>query len=68
MTISELVRRLSDLCVMNNLSYDRTPPVQVSPGVFMFNAVEMNMKCKSKGECRQRQLYVIVKGNELTLA
>ena len=64
---SELVTNLSNLCVENGLSYDGSAPVPVSPGVYMFQAVEMNESCKNNGYCRQRSYYAVQKDNRLVL-
>ena len=66
-TTTELIEGIRQLCVENALSYDGTPPVGVSPGIYMFYATEMNVKCKTMGQCRERAHYVIIKGNELAL-
>ena len=67
MTINELVTSLSNLCKENGLSYGNAEPVCVSPGVFMFEAIEMNATCKTGGACRSRQHYAVLKGNTFAL-
>ena len=67
MTHLDLIGMITDLCYNNGLNYDRTPPVQVSPGVFMFNAVEMSDSCKQRGHCRMRSYYAVSKNNKLVL-
>ena len=67
MTQSELVTNLSNLCVENGLSYDGSAPVSVSPGVYMFQAVEMNTSCKNNGYCRQRSYYAVQYKDKLRL-
>ena len=64
---SELVTLLNNLCVENGLSYDGNIPVAVSPGVYMFQAIEMNTGCKLKGNCRQRNYYAIQYKDKLVL-
>ena len=64
---SELVTHLSNLCVENGLSYDGSTPVPVSPGVYMFQAVEMNASCKTNGHCRQKSYYAIQYKDKLVL-
>ena len=67
MNMNEIIMKIDDLCINHGLSYDRTPPIQVSPGVFMFSVVEMNHSCSKHGQCRQTQRYAIMKGNRFVL-
>ena len=67
MTINELVTSLSNLCKENGLSYGSAEPVCVSPGVWMFEAIEMNEVCKTGGACRSRQHYAVLKGSTFAL-
>ena len=68
MTIQELVTSLSNLCKENGLSYGGAEPVCVGPGVWMFEAIEMNATCTSGGACRSRQHYAVLKNNTFALA
>jgi hypothetical protein len=67
MTIKELVSGLTNLCKENNLSYGDSEPVCVSPGVWMFDAIEMNETCTNGGSCRSRQHYAVLKGSTFAL-
>ena len=67
MTIQQLVQKIEDLCILSGLSYDKTPPVAVSPGVYMFHAVEMNESCKKGGACRQRPHFAVQYGDTFRL-
>ena len=67
MTISELVSGLTNLCKENGLSYGSSEPVAVSPGVWMFDAIEMNDNCTVSGNCRSRQHYAVLKGSTFAL-
>ena len=58
---------LTNLCLENSLSYDGEPPTMVSPGILMFQAVELNAKCKTLGQCRQRPHYAMILGDKLKL-
>ena len=64
MTQRELIQKITDVCIGAGLSYDGLPPVQVSPGVWMFYAVE----CSRKGHCRQHPRYAIQKGDRVILS
>ena len=66
-THTELVTQLSDLCTMAGLSYDLTPPVQVSPGVFTFYATQLHDSCRKRGECREQLYYAMHKEGKLVL-
>ena len=62
-----LMHQIDNLCTQRGLSYRHTPPVQVSPGVWMFYAVPMDRDCKNYGSCRQRQFYAIDIGGKLKM-
>ena len=64
MTQHELIQKVSDLCLSFGLSYDGAPPVPVSPGVFMFYAVE----CSRLGHCRRTPRYAVQYGDVLRFA
>ena len=61
MSQAELIQKLSDLCITAGLSMGSTPPVAVSPGVWMFYAVE----CSKFGHCRQQPRYAAMMGDRL---
>ena len=63
-----LMYQISNLCIQQGLSYQHNPPVQVSPGVWMFYAVPMDGNCQKYGSCRQRQFFAIDVGGKLKLA
>ena len=62
-----LMLQIGQLCMQRGLSYRNSPPVQVSPGVWMFYAVPMDESCSKHGSCRQRQFYAIDVGGKLKL-
>ena len=66
-TLSDVMLMIEALCLHHGMSYQHSPPVQVSPGVWMFYAVEMNDSCKKHGSCRQRQHFAIDVGGRLRL-
>ena len=66
-TMTELIMQIENLCVQAGMSYDRTPPVSVSPGIWMFSAVPMHDKCKRHGFCRQMQFFAADIGGKLKL-
>ena len=68
MTISELITALSNLCKENGLSYGSVEPVCVSPGVWMFEAIEMSATCTSGGACRSRHHYAVQYKDKLVLS
>ena len=63
-----LMVQIDNLCIQQGLSYQHNPPVQVSPGVWMFYAVPMDNSCSKHGSCRQRQFFAIDVGGKLKLA
>ena len=65
---ADLVEKLRDLCLMHGLSYDSTPPVQVSPGVWMFQATPLHQSCRREGQCRQQTYYAAMIGKQLKLS
>ena len=67
-TINDLIYRIGTLCSHIGLSYHNNPPIQVSPGIWMFYAVRMDDPCRKYGSCRQYQFYAIDTGSELRLA
>ncbi len=64
---SDLVTMVGELCSLHGLSYDSTPPVQVSPGVFMFHATPLHESCRRSGHCRQHSYYAATYGDNLRL-
>ena len=67
-TLSDVMLMIESLCVQNGLSYQHHAPIQVSPGVWMFYAVERDDNCTKYGSCRQRQHFAIDVGGRLRLA
>ena len=67
-TLSDVMIMIESLCIQNGLSYQHHAPIQVSPGVWMFYAVERNESCTKFGSCRQRQHFAIDVGGSLRLA
>jgi len=67
-TLNDVMLKIDSLCLQNGMSYQRTAPIQVSPGIWMFYAVEMNDSCRKHGSCRQRQHFAIEAGGHLKLA
>ena len=64
MTQAEIIQKLTDLCTTSGLSYNGVPPVAVSPGVWMFYAVE----CSKHGHCRQLPRYAACIGDKFVLS
>ena len=64
MKLRELIQKIEECCLSNGLSYDGNCPQQVSPGVYMFYAVE----CSRRGSCRQFPRFVIQMGDKVKLA
>ena len=64
MTNAELIQKVTDLCVSSGLSYNGVSPTAVSPGVWMFYAVE----CSRMGHCRQLPRFAALIGERLVLA
>ena len=67
-TLSDVMLMIESLCVQNGLSYQHHAPIQVSPGVWMFYAVDRDYNCTQFGSCRQRQHFAIDVGGRLRLA
>ena len=61
MNQTELVQKITDLCISSGLSMGAAAPVAVSPGVWMFYAVE----CSRLGHCRQLPRYAKMMGDRL---
>ncbi len=67
-TLKDLMVKIDFLCLQHGLSYHHQPPLQVSPGIWMFYAVKMDDNCKHHGSCRQQQYFAIEVGNTLKLS
>ena len=67
-TLSDVMLMIESLCVQNGLSYQHHAPIQVSPGIWMFYAVDRDDNCTKFGSCRQRQHFAIDMGGRLRLA
>ncbi len=63
--MTDLINKITDLCVTSHLSYDGSRPVSVGPGVWMFYATEMSEECTKHGSCRQTPHYVVQLGEKL---
>ena len=66
-TLSDVMLMIESLCVQNGLSYQHHAPIQVSPGIWMFYAVDRDYNCTKFGSCRQRQHFAIDMGGRLSL-
>ena len=66
-TMKDLMVKIDFLCLQHGLSYHHHPPIQVSPGIYMFYAVKMDDNCRNHGSCRQQQYYAIDIGSSLKL-
>ena len=62
-----LISLLQNLCEEKNLSYDGTPPIEVSPGVWRFLAVERSEQCMRHGYCRQLSHFATMSGDTMKL-
>ncbi len=67
MTQETLIQLVSDCCKEANLSYGKNAPVQVSPGIWQFNAVMQSEECMKNGYCREMKYYAMQTGNTLKL-
>ena len=67
LTLNDVMVKIESLCVQNGLSYQHHAPIQVSPGVWMFYAVERDYNCTQYGSCRQRQHFAIDVGGRLKM-
>ena len=67
-TLTDVMLKIESLCTQNGLSYQHHAPIQVSPGVWMFYAVDRDYNCTKFGSCRQRQHFAIDVGGRLSLA
>ena len=65
MTEEEVVASISEYCKESHLSYDGGSPIQVSPGVWKFYAVEMNHACRREGHCREQVYHACLLGKTL---
>ena len=63
--MTELINKITDLCVTSHLSYDGSLPVSVGPGVWMFYATEMSESCTKHGSCRQTPRYIVQLGDRV---
>ena len=67
MTKQTLIRLIGECCDSHHLSYQNLSPTQVSPGIWKFNAVEMDEDCNKHGRCRQMSYYAMVTGQSVQL-
>jgi len=66
-TQASLAESIGRCCDKAHLSYSNLSPTQVSPGVWQFNAVEMDDKCAKHGYCRQMRYYAREVDGEMIL-
>jgi len=67
MTQETITKLISECCDREHLSYSNLAPVQVSPGIWKFNAVEMNETCSKHGACRDMTYYAMATGTDMKL-
>mgnify|MGYP000515760325 CR=1 FL=1 len=63
--MTELINKITDLCVTSHLAYDGGRPISAGPGVWMIQATEMNEECTRHGSCRQMPRFVVQLGDKL---
>lgn len=56
-TETTLKESIGECCDRHGLSYNNLTPAEVSPGVWQFNAVEMDVDCSMRGYCREMRYY-----------
>jgi hypothetical protein len=64
--MTDLITKISDLCVTSHLAYDGSRPVSVGPGVWMIQATEMSEQCTKHGSCRQTPRFVVQLGDKVS--
>ena len=67
MTQEALVHLIEECCQKHPLSCHNLSPTQVSPGIWQFNAVEMDDSCSKHGHCRQMRYYGRLLDNTIEL-
>ncbi len=67
MTKETLIQLVSDCCKEANLSYSNNAPVQVSPGIYCFKAVEKSETCVKNGYCREMRYYAMATNEGMKL-
>ena len=67
MTQETIIGLISQLCEKSHLAYSNLIPIQVSPGIWQFNAVEMNETCSKHGFCREMPYYAMANNGEMKL-
>ena len=67
MTRETLINLIRECCDNAHLSYSNLSPKQVSPGIWQFNAVEMDDDCNRHGHCRQMRYYAMVTNERVQL-
>ena len=63
--MTDLINKITDLCVTSHLAYDGSRPVSVGPGVWMIQATEMSEECTKRGSCRQMPRFVVQLGDRV---
>ena len=63
--MTDLINKITDLCVTSHLAYDGSRPVSVGPGVWMIQATEMSEECTKHGSCRQMPRFVVQLGDRV---
>ena len=67
MTLETITKLIGECCDREHLSYSNLTPTQVSPGIWKFNAVEMNDTCSKHGYCREMPYYAMASGTKMKL-
>ena len=67
MTQQHLIELVASLCEDSNLSYDKTPPIEVSPGIWRFLAIEKSGECLKYGRCRQVSHFAMINGDTMKM-
>ena len=66
-TLNDLMIQIESLCLQSGMSYHRTAPVSVGPGIWMFYATPMSEQCKKYGSCQQMPFYAVDFNGKLKL-
>ena len=67
MTQETITKLIGECCEREHLSYSNLSPVQVSPGIWQFKAVEQSEHCSKNGYCREMRYYAMATGTEMKL-
>ena len=68
MMLSDLARRLVDVCKSENLEYDdKVLPIKLTADCYIIYCTPMSIDCCKSGACQVKQYYALTGGDNIQI-